>query len=191
MLYDRNASAQCYYKITKGVVAECEDLPDGRRQIVDIRTVGDLCGYPIRKGLFIFTGQAITPVEAYAFKAEKFRVCMERDPEFARAVSDDVSERLNRALNRLTVVGQFSALERVAHFILDMQKRLPSCSITFGPVALHLTRQEIAEYLGLKLETVSRSFSKLKQLRIIALGCADVVAILDQKRLCEVASGRS
>ena len=91
---------------------------------------------------------------------------------------------------RLTVVGQFCALERVAHFILDMQKRLPSCSIHVGTLALHLTRQEIAEYLGLQLETVSRSFSKLRDMRLIALRSADVVAILDQKRLFEVASGR-
>ena len=94
-------------------------------------------------------------------------------------MADDVAERLNQALIRLTVVGQFRALERVAYFILDMQKRLPSCSIHIGLLALHLTRQEIADYLGLKLETVSRAFSKLKQMRLIALGSADVVAVLD------------
>ena len=91
---------------------------------------------------------------------------------------------------RLTVVGQFCALERVAYFILDMQKRLPSCGIHVGTLALHLTRQEIAEYLGLKLETVSRSFSKLRDMRLIAPRSADVVTVLNQKRLCEVASGR-
>jgi len=141
-------------------------------------------------GRYVFTGQAITPVEACAFGAEQFRTYMVRDAEFACAVADKVSERLNQALIRLTVVGQFSALERVAHFIVDMQKRLPSRGINSDPVALHLSRQEIAEYLGLKLETVSRAFSKLKKMRLIALGSADVVAILDQKRLCEVASGR-
>jgi len=77
----------------------------------------------------------------------------------------------------------------VAYFILDMEKR-QRASIYHDLIALHLTRQEIAEYLGLKLETVSRAFTKLKQMRLIALGSADVVAVLDQKRLCEVASGR-
>ena len=47
----------------------------------------------------------------------------------------------------------------MAHFIVDMEKRLPARSIDIGPVALHLTRQEIADYLGLTLETVSRAFS--------------------------------
>ena len=190
VLYGGHVAANAFYKITKGIVAELEDFADGRRQIVAIRTVGDFCGYPPRKGRYVFTGQAITPVEACAFGAEQFRAYMVRDAEFACAVADKVSERLNQALTRLTIVGQFSALERVAHFIVDMEKRLPSHSIDSDPVALHLTRQEIAEYLGLKLETVSRAFSKLRQMRLIALGSADVVAILNRKRLREVASGR-
>src|SRR6187402_1145364 len=164
ILYDSNDAADTFYKISQGIVAEYKGFADGRRQIVAIRTVGDICGYPTRKERYVFTGQAITPVEACAFGAEQFRATIERDTEFARAVADDVAERLNQALIRLTVVGQFCALERVAYFILDMQKRLPSCGIHVGTLALHLTRQEIAEYLGLKLETVSRSFSKLRDM---------------------------
>jgi CRP-like cAMP-binding protein len=190
ILYDSNVEADAIYRITKGIVAEYKGFADGRRQIVAIRTVGDICGHPIRKGRYVFTGQAITPVEASAFGAEQFRATMERENAFACDVADEVSERLNQALIRLTVVGQFCALEGVAYFILDMQKRLPSCSIHVGTLALHLTRQEIADYLGLTLETVSRAFSKLRDMRLIALCSADVVTILDQKRLCEVASGR-
>ena len=134
-LYERNVAADAFYKITRGIVAEYKGFADGRRQIVAIRTVGDICGYPARKGRYVFTGQAITPVEASAFGAEQFRATMERDNAFACGVADEVSERLNQALIRLTVVGQFSALERVAYFIIDMQKRLPSCSIHFRPLA--------------------------------------------------------
>ena len=190
ILYDDNVKADAFYRISRGIVAEYKGFADGRRQIVAIRTVGDLCGYPTHKGRHAFTGQAITPVEARAFDAEQFRATMGRDTEFACAVADDASDRLNHALIRLTVVGQFCALERVAYFILDMQKRMPPCSIQMGPLPLHLTRQEIADYLGLTIETVSRSFSKLRNMRLIALRSADVVAILDQKRLFEVASGR-
>jgi CRP/FNR family transcriptional regulator len=190
ILYDGNVEADAFYRITKGIVAEYKGFADGRRQIVAIRTVGDICGYPSRNGRYAFSGQAITPVDACAFGAEQFRATMERDNAFASDVADEVSERLNQALIRRTVVGQFCALERVAHFILDMQKRLPSCSIHMGTLILHLTHQEIAEYLGLKLETVSRSFSKLRDMRLIALCGADAVTILDKKRLCDVASGR-
>ena len=71
-----------------------------------------------------------------------------------------------------------------------VSKRQRSPRNYHDPIALHLTRGEIADYLGLTLETVSRAFTKLKQMRLIALGSADVVAVLDQRRLCEVASGR-
>ena len=190
ILYDSNDAADTFYKISQGIVAEYKGFADGRRQFVAIRTVGDICGYPTRKGRYVFTGQAITPVEARAVAAEQFRAAMECDIGFACAVADELSERLNQALLGLTVVGQYHSVERVAYFILDMQKRLPSHGIPIGMLALHLTRQEIADYLGLSLETVSRAFSKLKKMRLIALGNADEVAVLNQKGLSEVASGR-
>ena len=62
--------------------------------------------------------------------------------------------------------------------------------VDVATLALHLARWEIADYPGLTFETVSRAFCKLKQRRLIALGCADVVVLLNQKRLGEVASRR-
>ena len=188
-LYYSNEPAQAFYKITKGVVVEIMDVADdGRRQIVAIRTVGDLCGYPTRKGRYSFAALAITMVEACAFGAEKFNAYMGRNLEFSCAVADDLSERLNQAAVRLAVVGQLRSLERVAHFIVEMQERLRSRGTNNRLVELHLTREEIGGYLGLTLETVSRSFSKLKDMGVIALVDADVVVILDQERLSEIAS---
>lgn len=187
-LYRSDEPAQAFYKITKGIVAEAIDVgDDGRRQIVAIRTVGDLCGYPSPKGRYALTGLAITPVEACAFGAAQFDAHMGRNIEFASAVADDLSERLNQAAVRLSVVGRLWSVERVAHFIVEM-RRLASRDT--GPVELHLTRQEIGDYLGLRLETVSRAFRDLKDMRVIALTGADMVVILDRKRLSEVASGR-
>jgi len=62
--------------------------------------------------------------------------------------------------------------------------------VDVATLALHLARWEIADYPGLTFETVSRAFSKLKKMRLIALGNADEVAVLNQKGLSEVASGR-
>ena len=183
LLYDSESLAQTYYKITQGIVVEFMLLADGRRQIVAIRTVGDLCGYPLRKGRYAFTGLAITPVEACAFGAEKFSAYMGRNVQFACAVADHVSERLTQATIGRTVVGQLRSFERVAHFILEMEERVRSS----GPVELHLTREETADYLGLTLETVSRSFSKLKHMRLISFASAQLVTVLDRKGLREVA----
>ena len=86
VLYHGGDAADAFFRITKGIVAKFKTFPDGRRQIVAIRTVGDICGYPADKGRYVFSGQAITPVEACAFGAEQFCATIERDNAFARDV---------------------------------------------------------------------------------------------------------
>jgi CRP-like cAMP-binding protein len=87
------------------------------------------------------------------------------------------------------VVGQLRSTERVAHFVLEMEERLRVSGVDTSIFALHLTREEVGDYLGLTLETVSRSCRTLKEMGVVALVDADQVAILDRKRLLEVASG--
>jgi CRP/FNR family transcriptional regulator len=186
LLYHCDDPAEAYYKITKGIITESAMMADGRRQIVGILTVGDLCGYPARKGRYGLTGQAITPVEACAFDARKFTAYMQRNVQLAYAVANALAERVRRDTVGRTVLGQLQSVERVAHFILEMQERLPFRGTYTGQVALHLKREEIADYLGLTLETVSRVFRKLKDMRIIASVSAGVVAVLDRQRLSEI-----
>jgi CRP-like cAMP-binding protein len=93
------------------------------------------------------------------------------------------SRKLERASENLTVMGQLKSTERVAHFLVEIGELRAMNHIDTDPFKLHLTRQEIGDYLGLTLETVSRSFTKLRQLRILALVGTDAVAVLDQKRL--------
>lgn len=175
------------YKITKGIVAESRTLDDGRRQIIGIRTVGDLCGYPEHRGRYLFSAQALTEVAACAFDSEKFGAFIGRHVDLAGALAVDISDRLKRATENLTVIGQLKSTERVAHFLVEIHELYTSRHIGTQPLTLHLTRQEIGEYLGLTLETVSRSFSKLRDLRVIALVGGDAVAILDGDRLSGIA----
>ena len=187
LLYRGDDPAEVFYRITKGIVAEFTVLSDGRRQIVALRTVGNLCGYPTRNGLHAFTAQAVTAVEACALGAERFRSRLGHNVEFACAVANDVSERLKQTLANLTVVGQLRSVERVAHFIVEMEELHRVGGTEAHAIALHLSRQEIADYLGLTLETVSRAFGKLKDMRLIALAGADVVNVLDPQKLLQVA----
>lgn len=186
-MYRAGESAHMVYKITKGIVAESRSLDDGRRQIIGIRTVGDLCGYPRHRGSFQFSGEALTEVEACAFDGEKFTAFTGRNIDLACALAEDVSDRLKRATENLTVIGQLKSVERVAHFLVEIQELYASRHVCTHPLTLHLTRQEIADYLGLTLETVSRSFSRLRDQRVIALVGGDAVAILDEARLAHIA----
>ena len=87
----------------------------------------------------------------------------------------------------MTVMGQLKSTERVAHFLVEIFELYERHPVGPHPLMLHFTRQEIADYLGLTLETVSRSFSKLRDLHVIALVGGDSVAILDEQRLSDIA----
>jgi len=183
-IYRADDPVQMIYKLTKGIVVESRVLDDGRRQIVGIRTPGDLCGYPENHGRHLFSGEALTEVDACAFDWRKFHALIAGHVDLARALADDASRKLERASENLTVMGQLRSTERVAHFVVEICELQ---AIDANPLKLHLTRQEIGDYLGLTLETVSRSFTKLRQLRILALVGKEAVAILDQKRLYALA----
>ena len=187
VMYRADEPVRGFYKITKGIVAESRTLDDGRRQIVGIRTVGDLCGYPAHKGRYLFGGEALTEVEACAFDGHKFQAFISRHVDLACALAEDMSDKLKRATENMTVIGQLKSTERVAHFLVEIYELYASRHIGTEPLTLYLTRQEIADYLGLTLETVSRSFSKLRDMRVIALVGGDAVAILDEDRLADIA----
>jgi len=187
LMYRADEPARLFFKVIKGVVAESRMLDDGRRQIVGIRTVGDLCGYPEYKGRYLFSGEALTEVEVCAFDAHKFGAFIAHQADLACALAEDISDKLRRATENMTVIGQLKSTERVAHFLVEIYELYAARHIGTQPLTLHLTRQEIADYLGLTLETVSRSFSKLKELHVIALVGGDAVAILDEHRLASLA----
>jgi CRP/FNR family transcriptional regulator len=187
VMYRTDEPVRAFYKITKGVVIESRTLDDGRRQIVGIRTVGDLCGYPAHNGRYLFSGEPLTDVEACAFDGEKLGALIARHVDLACAVAEDVSDKLKRATENMTVIGQLKSTERVAHFLVEIYELYASLDVGTQPLSLHLTRHEIADYLGLTLETVSRSFSKLRDLQVIALVGGDAVVILNEDRLSEIA----
>ena len=187
LLYRGDDPAEAFYKIKKGIVIEYKVLTDGRRQIVTIRSVGDLCGYPAREGRYDLTAQAITPVEACAFGTAKFEARLERDIEFSCAVADDLAEQLKQACVGLTAIGQLTAVERVVHFIFQMEELQRAHRGEIGNINLHLARYEIADYLGLTVETVSRMVGKLKEEGLLTLVGRNGVSILDRERLLQVA----
>jgi CRP/FNR family transcriptional regulator len=188
IMYRAGEPVRGFYKIIKGIVAESRTLDDGRRQIIGIRTVGDLCGYPAHKGRYLFSGEPLTAVEVCAFDGHRFGAFMSSHVDLACALVEDISDKLKRATENMMVIGQLRSTERVAHFLVEISELYTSRHIDTQPLTLHLTRHEIADYLGLTLETVSRSFSKLRDMRVIALVGGDAVAILDEHRLSTLAN---
>jgi CRP-like cAMP-binding protein len=119
--------------------------------------------------------------ETSAFSTAKFQAKVADSTEFACAVSDDVSRRLKQSLTHLTVMGQLSATECMAHFILAMEELQRVSDDDTGIVKLRQARQEIADYLRLTTETVSRTITTLKDTGLLALIGKDAVSVSNRR----------
>ncbi|TMJ26721.1 MAG: Crp/Fnr family transcriptional regulator [Alphaproteobacteria bacterium] len=176
-----------FYKVTKGIALIFRSLQDGRRQIVGVHSIGDLCGYLEKDATYNFSGVALTDVEACSFHRRRFDDLVARNPDLGSALANDMSDKLKRAAEHMAVLGQLKSTERVAYFLLQLAEVYNRKMAQSEPLQLHLTREQIADHLGLRLETVSRSFTVLKNNRLIGLVGSDAVAILDRRRLAEFA----
>jgi CRP/FNR family transcriptional regulator len=175
-----------FFKITQGVVAVSRTIDDGRRQIVALRAPGDCVGYLQIDGNYAFQGEALTDVEACAFDRRKFDAFVQLHPDLATALAEALSVALEQTGRNMLVMGRLKSIERVANFLCEISALYGARRVSVAPLTLYIRRGEIADYLGLTLETVSRSFANLRKRNVIALIDGDAVVILDGKQLAAV-----
>ncbi|MGI8852213.1 MAG: helix-turn-helix domain-containing protein [Methyloceanibacter sp.] len=171
-----------YIKVVSGVVRVSQLLPDGRRQISAFHLPGDMFGFEI-DDLHHATAEAIVPTKIVAFKWQSMAG--------AGASTSQVRELLNRTMmglrhtqDHLLLLGRKNALERLAAFLLEMAGRLGGKTV----FDLAMPRHDIADYLGLTLETVSRMFAELKEVGTIRLESSRRVHLLDTGKLKAMAA---
>ncbi len=175
-----------FFKIRKGIVAVSHTLDDGRRQITALRAPGDCVGYLEKDGAYAFEGEALTDVEACAFDRRRFDDFVAAQPGLAAALVEALSSALKQSGMLSLVLGQLRSTERVAHFLGEISALYAERHVSsVRPLTLLMGRNEIADYLGLTIETVSRSIGKLKSRGIIATVESGEVVILDYERLRE------
>jgi CRP/FNR family nitrogen fixation transcriptional regulator len=173
-IHGEGEPADYFYEIVNGTVRSFKILIDGRRQIGAFYLPGDLIGLETGKE-YTFSAEAVTNTKVLVFKRSAVISLAARDSEFARQLWTVTSRELQRArLHALLLVK--SAPERVASFLLDMSERNQSgCK-----VELTMTRQDIADHLGITIETVSRMLSQFEQASAISLPSVRRVEIRDR-----------
>jgi CRP/FNR family transcriptional regulator, anaerobic regulatory protein len=153
------------YKIVNGVVRLCKHLPDGRRQIAQFLFPGDYLSF-IKLDGHSFSAEGVSDVVLISFAQTQIEQLCQKHPELRSWLVDMLSGRVRDIQNHLTMVGRQTAKERVASFLLLLSER-------FGPggesIAVPMSRQDMADYLGLTMETISRILSLFKARRIITL----------------------
>jgi CRP-like cAMP-binding protein len=155
-IYGENEPADYLYKILSGTVRTYKVLVDGRRQIGAFHLPGDIFGFETGDE-HTFSAEAITDCKIIVIKRSSVLALAARDTEVAREMWTLTARELQRVQEHSLVLIK-NAEERVAGFLLEMADRVP----TGATVELPMSRQDIADYLGLTIETVSRTLKILE-----------------------------
>jgi CRP/FNR family nitrogen fixation transcriptional regulator len=148
--------AEYIYQVIDGSVRSYKLLSDGRRQINAFHLSGDIFGLENREA-HRFTAEAIVDTTVRLMKRASLTHVAETDATVARDLLNMTATSLRHAEDHMLLLGRKTSLERVAAFLLEMDGRLTAAGI----MALPMCRRDIADYLGLTLETVSRALSTL------------------------------
>ena len=148
--------AEYIYQVIDGSVRSYKLLSDGRRQINAFHLCGDIFGLENGNN-HRFTAEAIVDTTVRLMKRVSLAHVAETDATVARDLLNMTANSLRHAEDHMLLLGRKTSLERVAAFLLEMDGRLTAAGI----MALPMCRRDIADYLGLTLETVSRALSAL------------------------------
>ncbi len=177
--------------IVSGVVALQKVLSDGRRQIVGLLFPGDFLGRAFHQRA-PFDAVAVTPVRMCLFRRSQFEELLTREPALERRLLEMTLDELDVAREWMVLLGRKTAREKVASFLVVLARRaavLEQAPLADGLVfQIPLSRDAIAEHLGLTIETVSRQMTQLRKDGVIDLDGARDVRLRDYARLLE-ASG--
>ena len=173
------------FNITEGNVKIYQLLNDGRIQIIGFLYPGDFFG-SYKNGKYNYSADAIGNVKVCVFDQEKLDKYIEKNMALAKELLHLTSHELTLAQDRISVLGKFGATERLAKFIFNISEQRKRIGWKNNPISLPMTRQDIADYLGLTIETVSREFSKLKTSNIIKILSSKQIFVRDFEKLTEV-----
>jgi CRP/FNR family transcriptional regulator len=186
-LFAEGDDAGAVFELAQGIVKLYKLLPDGRRQITGFATTGSLIGFT-GGDIYQYSAEAVTDVVASRYSSVQFNRLLDEAPGFARRVLAIRQNDFVSAQDQMVLLGRKTAAERIATFLLHLSALTGNGMRTSG-FHIPMSRSDIADYLGLTIETVSRTLTKLKRDRIISLPEALEVRIVNRDRLEEIAEG--
>lgn len=178
------------FTVTKGALRRIRLLPDGRRLVAGFLMPGDFIGFS-GASHHRHTIEAITDSTLCAFSMTDMRSLCSDFPQLERELLERACVELDATRSNLMALARLNPMERLAGFLVDMAQRRRRQGQDDTEVVLPMTRADIADYLGLTVETVSRCFTRLRQEGSIATEDPHHVRLLDRKRLDALAEARA
>jgi CRP/FNR family nitrogen fixation transcriptional regulator len=178
IIYAADSPARYLYRVVSGAAARFLLRSDGRRQIIDLLLPGDVFGFGAG-GRHRFNAAAIVDGTSIAgYPRARIDALAAADPRIAAAVNAAMTAAAARLHDLIVILGHTTAEEKVGAFLLYLTRRLSGGSA--DAVILPFTREDIADYLALSVETVSRSLTLLRRRGAIRLAGSRHVKILDR-----------
>jgi CRP/FNR family transcriptional regulator len=176
-----------FYNLLEGVMRLYKLLADGRRQIIGFALPGDFLGLAA-SSRHNFSADAIGAVELCQFSRSGFTKFSQNKPDLLRRINELAVKELGQAQNHMVLLGRRSAEEKVATFLVGWRNRMAELPGPSHTLPLPMSRQDIADYLGLTIETVSRTFTKFEREGVIEIVHGGV-RILNPARAQALAAG--
>ena len=182
-IYAEGEPTRAFYKVMHGVVRTCRYLKDGHRQIDAFYLPGNVFGLEIgpERRLAAEAASDCVLISCGRCKSERFG---QADEFFARQLFSYAMRCLQRAQQHAQLLCHKSAVWKIAGFLLDMAERTPSRE----GIDLPMARQDIADYLGMTIETVSRTLSQLERETVITIPTARRIVMIDRAKLRRLGS---
>lgn len=177
-IYGEEEPAEYVYQVVRGAVRTYKLLSDGRRQIGTFHLPGDVFGLeagPVHR----LTAEAIIDTSVRLVKRRSLEHAALGDVQIMRDLLRMTAGSLKHAEDHMLLLGRKTAMERVAAFLLEMDRRLAVA----GMMALPMCRRDIGDYLGLTLETVSRALSQLHEQDVLGFSGARQIVLRNRQRL--------
>ena len=180
-IYGEGEPSEYVYQVIRGSVRTYKLLSDGRRQIGAFHLAGDVFGLDPGTSHRL-TAEAITDTAVRLVKRRSLEAAAGSDVRVAHNLWTMTASDLRHAEDHMLLLGRKTAMEKVATFLLEMDRRLAKA----GMMALPMCRRDIGDYLGLTLETVSRALSQLNDQGILVFSSARQIVLRNRQRLADM-----
>ncbi|MGL4636140.1 MAG: Crp/Fnr family transcriptional regulator [Beijerinckiaceae bacterium] len=173
--------------VRSGAICFSRMLPDGRRIVLGFAYPGDIIG--IGSDIHCCDAQTVQTTRLEAIPAASFKRAVVEDPSLGKQATAAVTHALDAAYQHVVVISKLSANERLASFLMALSDRNERYGLSPLSVLLPMRRVDIADFLGLTIETVSRTFTIFRNAGLIAMDQANIIIFKDIRKLRALASG--
>ena len=177
--------AEAVFNVTAGVVRLYRLFPDGRCQVVGFALPGDFLGLPPDES-YGFSADAVGAVAVCRFSRRAFSRLVDGNPALLRRVYESAARQVDLARDHMMLLGRSTAEAKVASFLLDLRGRWTPIHGGSAIVPLPMRRQDIGDFLGLSIATVSRTLNRFAREGLLQI-VPKAVGILDFTRLAQIA----